>query len=791
MAGLAPGTLRLVPPKPSNDFEDGDILIETRDDDADQPIFDDKGAVVRIEHADGDVTISLDGKPIEDARDEPTEAHWFDNLCDKIDASELSRIADDLLRGIEDDQASRKDWLDARAQGIKLLGLKIEMPGLQGASDGAPVEGMSKVRDPLLLEAVLRFQANARSEMLPTDGPVKIRDDGTGQPASQTQPAPSITGSDFDQNQLADALEDDMNHYLTAVATEYYPDTDRMFFMLGFGGLAFKKVYFCPLRQRPVSETVDANDLIVNDAATDLKNARRVTHRISMRRSTVKRMQILKVYRDVPLHDPAPADQDAVQRAEDETEGVSRSTAKPEDMNREIYECYGELDIKGFEHKLKGKATGLEIPYRVTIDVSTRQILSIVRNYDEDDKELPEARSTFVTYVFVPGFGFYGIGLLHILGNITNAITAAEREMLDNGMFANFPGFLISKQASRQNTSILRIPPGGSQQIDVMGQDIRQSVMPLPYNTQQMAPLMALVQSIRENGQRLGGVSELMVGEGRQDAPVGTTLAMIDQATKVLNSVHKRMHSAQAEEFKLLVECFREHPESMIGKCWASQQWTEQTFIKALKDCDLVPQADPNTASHTQRVMKVQALNMWAQANPNLADPIEVAQVSLQAMGWNNPQRFLLPPSAMGQPTPEMQEIQAGIQSADKIANAKVQDAQAKTTIANARADEVKAKAMQGAYAPKGLAGAEKQPEGPNQLDEIEAHAKMMDAQTRRADLGIKAHQIQADTHNQALDRQAEAHSDLIDLAKEAMHDPQAAQQGAKETPKIEKEIGS
>jgi len=374
------------------------------------------------------------------------------------------------MRGIRDDIQSRNEWIEDRAVGMKLLGLKIELPSLSGASDGAPVEGMSKVRHPLLLEAVLRFQANARSELLPTDGPVKIRNDDND---------PSL-----EEDRLADALQRDLNHYLTAVATEYYPDTDRMLLMLGFGGTAFKKIYFCPLRNRPVSETVDADDLIVNNSATDLNNAKRITHRTYLKPSTVKRLQILGVYRDIDLSTPNPISLDSVQREERTQEGISASVDNPEDRDREIFECYCELNINGFEHTYKGKETGLEIPYRVTIDTSSKKILSIVRNYDEDDAELPEARCPFVKYTFVPGFGFYDLGLLHILGNTTNAVTAAWRELLDAGMYANFPGFLFADAGARQNTNIFRVPPGGGALIKTNGMPIQQAIMPLPYKTQ-------------------------------------------------------------------------------------------------------------------------------------------------------------------------------------------------------------------------------------------------------------------------------------------------------------------
>jgi hypothetical protein len=547
---------------------------------------------------------------------------------------------------------------------------------------------MSRVRHPLLLEAVLRFQANARSELLPADGPVKVKVNN------------SAVGKNDDQ--LADALENDLNHYLTSVASEYYPDTDRMLLMLGFGGTAFKKVYFCPLRNRPVSETVDADDLIVNNAATDLRNAKRITHRSYMRPSTVKRLQILGVYKDEDLDAPMMAQLDSVQREKRSNEGIATEASNPEDRDREIFECYCELDIKGFHHKWKGKETGLEIPYRVTIDASSKKILSIVRNYAEDTENLPESRTNFVKFTFVPGFGFYDIGLLHILGNTTNAITAAWRELLDAGMYSNFPGFLMADTGARQNTNIFRVPPGGGALVKTNGMPIQQAIMPLPYQPPSQA-LMALVSDMAQTGMRVGGTSEAQVGEGRADAPVGTTLAMIDQATKVMNAVHKRLHAAQAEEFRLLCDCFREHPESF----WQRNRrpayaWDEQTFLLALEDYDLTPQADPNTASHTQRIMKVMALKQLQAANPNLYDPVAIDEAALQAIGWNNPQQFMRP-NNLEQPTPEVMKGMADVEMKQqevmsKIAetNAKAEDMKARTALDMARFQAEKEEAGQG-----------------------------------------------------------------------------------------------
>jgi hypothetical protein len=739
MSGLNPN-IRLLGESEPDEMGDMDVQIESADEGADIPEINEDGAIMKIDHGDGSITLSLDGKPIADAEDVDGQPEgWFDNLSSKIDDTELARITEDLLRGVADDLESRTEWIDDRAQGIKLLGLKIEIPGLQGTGDGAPIEGMSKVRHPLLQEAVLRFQANARSELLPTDGPVKIRDDANG---TTTQ-----------RDDLANAFEKDMNHFLTATAREYYPDTDRMLLLLGFGGTSFKKVFFCPLRNRPASDSVDADNLIVNNSATDLSTAMRITHRVMLKPSTVKRLQILGVYRDIDLSTPMEVTPDAAAEAKAAQQGITTTSANPDDRDREIYEIYCELDIKKFEHKYKGKVTGLEIPYRVTIDVSSREILSITRNYDQPEAGmLPEARTTFVKYTFVPGLGFYDIGLLHILGNTTNAITAAWRELLDAGMYANFPGFLISDTGARQNTNIFRVPPGGGAQVKTGGQKIGDAIMPLPYKEPSGA-LMSLVQNMSETGMRVGGTSELQVGEGRADAPVGTTLAMIEQATKILNAVHKRMHSAQAEEFSLLVQCFREHPESF----WERNRkptiaWNEELFLQALSDVELVPQADPNTSSHSQRLMKVMALKQLQSASPDMYDALAIDKAALRAIGWSNPEQFLKPEDQRNQPSPDLLKGMEDLKIEHQRADADTMRAQAAII-----------KAQQPA-APTGLAG-------PAGKDPQELQIKMMTEQNRAKQMELSSQRDMANDENRDLDRENDIRLEQMKMDRDSMND--------------------
>lgn len=599
---------------------------------------------VSVELADGSVIIDLDPKPEPQG---PT-AH-DDNLAEKIEESELNRISEDLLQGIYDDDMSRKEWLSTRAVGIDLLGLKLENPKSDiGGSSSAPLEGMSTVRSPLLLESVLNFQATARGELLPSDGPVKVRDEG-----DETE----------QKDELAEALEDDMNYYLTVVAREYYPDTDRLLFLTGFSGCGFKKVYRCPIRRRPVSESVDAEDLIVSDAATDLQNCGRVTHRIMMRPSVMKRMQLSGAYRDIALSTPAFAEPNEVDQKKLEIQGINPQQTREQDRDREVYECCCELDIKGFEHKEDGEATGLPLPYIVTIDKDSRQILQIRRNWREDDEDYV-AKTLFVKYPFVPGLGFYDIGLLQILGNSTSAVTAAWRLMLDAGMFANFPGFLFAKGAGRQATNEFRIPPGGGRPIDTGDKPINQAVMPLPYKEPGQA-LMNLTKEIQDATQRVGGAATQKVGEGKQDAPVGTTIALIEQATKIVDAVHKRIHAAQAEEFQLLKELFRDDPESFIRiknkkrKRNKGFVWDSQKFIAALDNEDIVPAADPNTPSHMHRILKAVALKELQKMNPQLYDAKKVDSRILKMIGVSNPDSLYAPPQEEPGPDPlAMGELQ-------------------------------------------------------------------------------------------------------------------------------------
>lgn len=682
MSGLAPDNIRLDQgPEPSRapgiDVALDDVSVEP-------------ALSVQV-NTDGSVTIDLGSAKGKNKAD----TKFNDNLADFIDNDSLQGIVEDLLRGIEDDIESRKEWVDDRATGLEMLALKMEKPG--ASSDGsAPVEGQSRVRHTMLLDAVLRFQANASGELLPAEGPVKVANDDDPDPYSPAEMqakaaighngGPALDQPDGDD--LADVLEQDFNHYLTTTAKEYYPDTRRMLFLTGLGGSGFKKIYRDPIRRRPVSESVDAVDLIVSSSATDLQSADRITHRVMMRPSVMKRMQKRGAYRDVPLQTPTAPQKNEAERMAQDIAGITTENRRPEDEPHQVYETQCLLDLPGFEDE---DEDGIPLPYRVTIEVTSRQCLAVYRDWKEDD-ELKLRQQLYVRYPFVDAIGFYGLGLAQIMSNPTMAATALWRLCIDNGIFANFPGFLIAEETGRQNSNLVRVPPGSGAPIKTNGQDIRAVVANLPYRDTGAGTLQ-LMEQVIASGEKIGGTAEIQVGEGRQDAPVGTTIALIEQSMKVMDAVHKGLHTAQKEEFELLRDLFREHPEDF----WRfnpkpATQWTEEKLIKALNDSNIVPAADPNTASHMQRIMRAQAIFTMAQTAPQLFDLRAVAEYVLKTIGAQNSDQLLAPANAAPPPDPKAQADMLNAQASQTKAQASLMDAGTKAKTAQA---DIAAKAQE------------------------------------------------------------------------------------------------
>lgn len=594
---------------------------------------------------------------------------FYENLAEDIGAYELSGISEDLLRGIDADIQSRQDWENAAVRAVDLLGLKME----DATGEITGVGTISKVYHPLLLEAVVRYQANARGELLPASGPVKVRDDepvgpmpvmggpmqpGVPPPGLGPQPAmPGLApanpmmghngGPGLDRDVTAEAFEKDFNHYLTVVAKEYYPDFDRMLFSMALIGCAFRKLYHCPLRRRPVSEFVPAYDLIVSNDATDLYGAGRITHRVKMRHSMLRRMQVSGVYRDIELGQPVEQISTIDQKIKS-VEGLMAQPQLPADHRHTIYECYAELDLKDFPND-----DGIPLPYRITIDKDSREILEIRRNWKEDDPDFQPLRR-IVKYGMIPGLGFYDYGYIQLLGNTTRALTAIERQLLDAGQFANFPGFLVSKMGMRQNTNQIRIQPGGGHEIDTGGLPISAVAMPLPYKEPSVV-LMQLGQAIAQDGMRLAGSAELPVGEGTADIPVGTMIALIEQSTKVLDAVHKRNHTSQQEEFEIMRDLFKEDPTAL----WRFAKTPARKWQQAeeFQDIELVPASDPNTPSHIHRIMQAQALLQLSAQAPQLYNQRNVHEKALRVLGIGDPDSLFnpLPPQPGTPGAPPMQ----------------------------------------------------------------------------------------------------------------------------------------
>lgn len=644
----------------------GGIAVEIVDGDAPGPVIDDKGRLLSVGHADGSIDIYLDSPRLGDVDDEDTEDHLA-NLAKAIGEAELQRIGLDLIERIEADEDSRNEFKSATSDALQKLGIKREARGSGGT--------VSTVTHPMLLEAILRFQANATAELLPTDGPCKVRIDDTSPEAGESEEA--------------DVLASAVNKYLTTVAAEYYPDTERMLFQVPFTGLGIKKVYRCPLRNRPVSECVEADKIIVAPGAVSIETAPRVTHQFEASPSYVKRMKFVGAWRDVDL---GPGGETAKIRSEtDEVrDDISGQMTDPsvrveEEKPYALYETYCELDLPGFEHKDKsGKPTGIPLPYKVTLDAAMGTILEIRRAWRADDtKALPTAHIPYTAYCYIPWSGFYPLGLVHILANTKDALTAVWRILLDLGMFANFPGTLHNKTLNKQESIDLRVQPGQSKGVDVPpNTDIRANIMPLPYTMQGAPALMQLAEMIGAKGERLGSIAETNVGEGRENAPVGTTIALIEQAQQVMASVHKRMHRAQARELMLLKTEIADDVEGFVALLGKTSSPVDAAALRAaLANNDLSPQADPNTASHVQRLMRMAAVKQLQQQNPQLYDARAVDVRALRMIGIEDPMSLFsnLPPAGASNP---MLEATAKAKVMDAETRRRAQEFKEKDSIA-------------------------------------------------------------------------------------------------------------
>ena len=557
-----------------------------------------------------------------DEFDEDYAISFGENIAEILDESTRGELASKITSYYHDDLDSRQDWYETFRDGLDLLGIKTN-------TRSEPFEGASGVYHPLLAEAVTHFQAQTYRELLPAGGPVDTQ----------------VMGVTSDPKlEQANRVKNFMNYQLTYKMEEYDPEMDQMLFYLPLAGSAFKKSYYDPSVGRAVSRFVKAEDLVVPYTTNDLVTASRITHVIRMTENDLKKLQLSGFYRDVSMGSPSYIKQNDLQDKIDELEGVDRTGG---DDEYTLLEEHGEFDLDGFEDKDEnGEPTGLALPYIITICLDTNEVLSIRQNYDPTD---PMRRKVeyFTHYKFLPGLGFYGFGLIHMIGGVTKSATAILRQLIDAGTLSNLPAGFKSRGLNIQRSDD-PIQPGEWRDVDTPGGVIRDSFLPLPYK-EPSGTLAQLLGLLVESGQKFAAVMDQGTGDGNQNAPVGTTVAMLEKGQKVISAIHKRLHYAQRSEFKILKRIFgevlpQEYPYQVQG---AQQSVFREDFTD---NVDVIPVSDPNIFSTTQRIILAQTQLQMAQSAPQLHNMREAFRKMYLALNIRDIDDLLLPEF---EPTPK------------------------------------------------------------------------------------------------------------------------------------------
>jgi hypothetical protein len=556
---------------------------------------------------DGGVTVDFEPA---DQRGESDD--FYTNLAEEMPDRELGRIAGELLGEFDANKAGRQDWEDAYANGLELLGFNYE-------ERTQPFRGASGVTHPLLAEAATQFQAQAFNELLPASGPVRT----------------AIMGSETREKQSqAQRVRHFMNYYITNVMEDYTPDMDQMLFYLPLAGSTFKKVYYDETLGRAVSKFIPAENLIVPYETADLDTCPNITQVVRMSLNDLRKKQVAGFYLDVPVI-PAQAEMDSVA---DELDRIDGTSATQIDYDCTILECHVDLDLEGYEEvDDDGEPTGIKVPYVVTISQDNGQVLAIRRNYREDD-ELKRKIQYFVHYKFLPGFGFYGLGLIHTIGGLSRTATAALRQLIDAGTLSNLPaGFKARGLRIRDDDDPLQ--PGEFRDVDAPGGAIRDSLMPLPFKGPDQT-LFQLLGFVVQAGQRFATITDMKVGDGNQQAAVGTTIAMLEQGSRVMSAVHKRLHNAMRVEFRILA---RVMSESLPQEYPYSVEGADATVMKTDFDdrVDIIPVSDPNVFSQAQRIALAQTKLQLAGAAPELHNMYEVYRDMYDALGVRDVDRIM------------------------------------------------------------------------------------------------------------------------------------------------------
>jgi hypothetical protein len=576
---------------------------------------------------DGSVDINLDPQA---ASPEGGDEHYA-NLAEFLPDEVLAPLASDLNSKYMDYSASRKDWEKTYTQGLDLLGFKYD-------NRTEPFSGASGATHPVLAEAVTQFQALAYKELLPADGPVRTQILGVPTPEKTDQ---------------AGRVKDFMNYEIMEKMKEYEPEFDQMLFNLPLAGSAFKKVYFDDMEQRAVSKFVPADDLIVPYTATSLDDAEAIIHRVKISENELRKQQVAGFYKDVDVGKPSDKETD-VEKKERELEGVSRT--RDEDVFT-LLECHVDLDLEGFEdvNQETGEPSGIKIPYIVTLVEGSHEILSVRRNYEIGDTKKTKIQY-FVHFKFLPGLGFYGFGLIHMIGGLSRTATTALRQLLDAGTLSNLPaGFKMRGIRIRDDAQ--SIQPGEFRDVDAPGGNLRDSFMMLPFKEPSQT-LLSLMGIVVQAGQRFASIADLQVGDGNQQAAVGTTVALLERGSRTMSAIHKRIYSALKNEFKILARVFKlylppEYPYDVVG----GQKMIKQSDFD--DRVDILPVADPNIFSQTQRISLAQTELQLAQSNPQMHNLYAAYRNMYEALGVKNIDQVLVKPMQPMPKDPALEHIDA------------------------------------------------------------------------------------------------------------------------------------
>ena len=578
------------------------------------------------EEEDGSATINFDPSAV----NQPGGEGHGDNLAELLPDDVLGKLGSELSENYMTYKSARKDWEESYTKGLDLLGFKYENPT-------QPFQGASGATHPVLAEAVTQFQAQAYKELLPATGPVHTQVIGAINRAKEDQ---SVRVKQF------------MNYQLMDVMKEYEPEFDQMLFYLPLSGSAFKKVYYDELLGRAVSKFVPADDLLVPYTATSLADAEAIIHVIKMSENDLRKKQVAGFYKDVELQ-PGYNEETEVEKKERELEGVKRT--RDEDVFT-VLEVHVDLDLEGFEDKdSTGEDTGIKLPYIVTLELGKSEILSIRRNYAAEDPT--KARQDyFVHFKFLPGMGFYGFGLIHMIGGLSRTATTALRQLLDAGTLSNLPsGF--KQRGIRVRDEAQSIQPGEFRDVDAPGGSIKDAFMPLPFK-EPSATLLQLMGTVVAAGQRFASIADMQVGDGNQQAAVGTTIALLERGSRVMSAIHKRLYVAMKSEFNLLAGVFKtylppEYPYDVVG---GARNIKVADFDDKV---DILPVADPNIFSQSQRISMAQTELQLAQSNPKMHNLYEAYRHMYEAIGVKNIDQILPPPQEPQPMDPATENIQA------------------------------------------------------------------------------------------------------------------------------------